>query len=240
MTGAVRWQPLGPVSVSVDEAVAGAAGLVAAAQPDDPLTGTWWQVTDTAVVLGRGSDDRSDHGACEAAGVSVLRRDSGGGPVLWSPRLMALDVVVPRLHNLHDDDVTASYRWLGEAITNALVSQGVRAHAVPTREARATNDSRAAALACFAGRSPWEVVVDDVKVVGLSQVRRRTATLLQAGIRMMAENPPLETLLAITDEERTMITRALTLPHDLLTVDPEALRRAIDRAIDSLLAPASA
>ncbi len=240
MTGAARWQPFGPVSVSVAEAVAGAATLVAAARPDDPVTGTWWQVTDTAVVLGRGSDDRVDHGACEAAAVAVLRRASGGGPVLWSPRLLALDVVVPRLHKLHDSDITASYRWLGEAITSALVSQGVRARALPTRAARAMNDARAATLACFAGRSPWEVVVDDVKVVGLSQVRRRNATLLQAGIRMVAENPPLETLMAITDEERTMINRALTLPHDLLPVEAEALRRAVDQALDSVLAPASA
>ena len=36
--------------------------------------------------------------------------------------------------------------------------------------------------ACFAGLSPWEVVADGRKLVGLAQVRRSTGVLLTAGV----------------------------------------------------------
>ena len=80
--------------------------------------------------------------AVAAEGVEVLRRSSGGGPVLWDAGLLALDVVLPRGHRLAPDDVVEGYRWLGEALADAL-----RALGVPDVEVVAVERARAAAPA---------------------------------------------------------------------------------------------
>ncbi len=175
----------------------------------DPVTAIWWSVATDAVVLGRGSRVAADEAACHAAGVAVVRRGSGGGPVLWGPDLLALDVVVPAPHPLYSADVAASYRWLGEALAAALVSLGVPATAVAPDVARRLNDRAAAERACFAGCSPWEVLVDDRKVVGLSQVRRRAGALLQAGILLRHEPERLPALLALDAAGRAATASSL-------------------------------
>ncbi len=177
--------------------------------PGDPVTAIWWSVATDAVVLGRGSRVAADEAACHAADVAVARRGSGGGPVLWGPDLLALDVLVPASHPLHTADVAASYRWLGEALAAALASIGVPAAAVPPDVARRVNDRAAAERACFAGCSPWEVLVGDRKVVGLSQVRRHAGALLQVGILLRHEPARLPSLLALDSAERATTASSL-------------------------------
>ena len=177
--------------------------------PDDPVNAIWWSVPTDAVVLGRGSRIAADEAACHAAGVAVVRRGSGGGPVLWGPDLLALDVLVPASHPLYAADVAASYRWLGEALAAALAALGVSAAAVPPHVARRLNDRAAAERACFAGCSPWEVLVGDRKVVGLSQVRRGAGALLQAGILMRHEPERLPGLLALDAAARAATASSL-------------------------------
>jgi len=142
-------------------------------------------VTAPALVLGRAATEPYvDRDAARAAGVAVLRRRSGGGPVLWDAGLLALDVVLPRGHRLAGDDVVAAYRWLGEALAGALRALGVLGVAVLSpAEARADRGRGGpAAIACFGGRSPYEVLAGGRKVVGLSQARRRQGALFQAGV----------------------------------------------------------
>ena len=83
-------------------------------------------MTGPALVLGRlAVDPEIDGEAARAEGVEVVRRSSGGGPVLWDAGLLALDVALPRGHRLAGDDVVAAYRWLGEAIAEGLRALGV-------------------------------------------------------------------------------------------------------------------
>jgi lipoate-protein ligase A len=177
--------------------------------PRDPVTAIWWRVAADAVVLGRGSRVSADDAACRAAGVAVVRRGSGGGPVLWGPDLLALDVLVPAGHPLHTADVAASYRWLGEAFAAALGELGVPATAVPPDTARRLNDRAAAERACFAGCSPWEVLAGERKGVGLSQVRRRSGALLQAGILLRHRPDRLPRLLALDPVARAATVASL-------------------------------
>jgi len=118
-----------------------------------------------------------------------LKRSSGGGPVLWDGDLVALDVVLPRGHRLAADDVVAAYRWLGEAIADALRALGVPdVEVIDVARARAWKAAPGpAADACFGGLSPWEVLAGGRKVVGLSQTRRRPGALLQAGIPLVLD-----------------------------------------------------
>jgi lipoate-protein ligase A len=164
--------------------------------PDGPPVLAWSTVTAPGLVLGRHAvDPEVDRGSVAAEGVEVLKRSSGGGPVLWDRDLLALDVVLPRGHRLAPDDVVAAYRWLGEALAEALTAVGV-----PDVEVLALERARAAppgpaADACFGGLSPWEVLAGGRKVVGLSQTRRRTGALLQAGLPLRLDAARLARLL---------------------------------------------
>ncbi len=202
------WRDLGVRRASAHDALA--QGLQLLDGLDVP-TSAWWEVAAPALVLSRGSRIDADPVACAAAGVGVVRRGSGGGPVLWTRELLALDVFVPRDHPLWSADVVVSYRWLGELFADALRGVGVPdARAVPPDEARALNDPGLARLACYGGVSPWEVLVGGRKVVGLSQVRRRAGVLLQVGVLGSDEwAAVLPHLLAIPADQRAELTARL-------------------------------
>lgn len=210
--------------------------LLGAAQPDDPGTHAWWIVDTDTVVLGRGSKVAADHAACAEAGVAVVRRSSGGGPVLWGPDLLALDVVIPKGHPLHTDDIVTSYRWLGQALAQAIVRLGVPACAVEVSSVRDHGDAMGA-LACYASLSPWEVVVDNRKVVGLSQVRRRTGTLLQAGILLGLDTERLPRLLDLDHHARRTLTDTLAKRATSLRDHADLNREHVIAAVEATIAP---
>jgi lipoate---protein ligase len=169
-------------------------------EPDGPPVASWSTVTAPALVLGRsGEDTGAIEAAARAEGLPVLRRSSGGGPVLWDTGLLALDVVLPRGHPLEAGDVTEAYRWLGEALESGLRALGLPAvELVEVRRARAARP-RPADVACFGGLSPYEVLAGGRKVVGLSQARRRQGTLLQAGVLLDLDAARLARLLGCGD-----------------------------------------
>ncbi len=230
----MAWRRLGPSHATAADALAGSLAALEGAQPDDPATVAWWLVERDALVLGRGSTVAADTAACAAAGVEVVRRSSGGGPVLWGPDLLAVDVIVPRDHPLHSDDVVDSYRLLGEAMTRAIMRLGAPARAVDPAETRSL-DSTMGALSCFAALSPWEVVIDDRKAVGLSQVRRRTGTLLQAGILLDVDGARLTSLLDLTPTARHHLARTLaeraTGLHEHIAAGHQEIIDAVSDAI---------
>jgi lipoate---protein ligase len=170
--------------------------------PEGPPVLSWSTVTAPGLVLGRHAVDPDlDGDAIAAEGVEVLKRSSGGGPVLWDGDLLALDVVLPRGHRLAADDVVAAYRWLGEALADALRAVGVPdVEVIDVARARAAGAAPGpAADACFGGLSPWEVLADGRKVVGLSQTRRRPGALLQAGVPLRLDAARLARLLGRDD-----------------------------------------
>ena len=229
MVPAGTWRRLGPSQVTAAFALKRGMTLLDEAQPDDPATLAWWLVDVDVLVLGRGSNVATDAGR-----VSVARRSSGGGPVLWGPDLLALDVVVPKGHPLYSDDVADSYRWLGKALARAITKVGVPAQAITPAEARRA-DNATGALACFASVSPWEVVIDGRKVVGLSQVRRRAGTLLQAGILLSIDGNRLAGLLDLDPVSRralaSVLTERATGVADHVNVDRQMLIDAVSSAI---------
>lgn len=170
-----------PPACTAAEALATSVDLLARAECPALVVHT---VAPAAITVGRAHRGDVDTAAAAAEGLEVVARPSGGGPVLWDDDLIAIDVILPAGHPLLPADVVAAYRWVGEAVAHALGHLGiVGARAVPPEEARAWPRGAASGL-CFGGLSPWEVVVGDRKVLGLSQVRRQAGGIVQIGVPM--------------------------------------------------------
>ncbi len=175
-----------------------------------------WYVVDTpALLLGASQKAASvDAAACREAGVAVYQRAAGGLVVLADRDMLGLDVALPRDDPLLLPDLTASYRWLGEAWSAALRSVGLGAALVDVEGARAnardeSRETRLARQVCFGGLSPYEVTVCGRKVVGLAQVRRRYGALFQAAVQARWVPARLTTLLALSPDDRASLTRVL-------------------------------
>jgi lipoate-protein ligase A len=171
----------------------------------------WWVASTPAVVLGLGLRHRLqeivDVERCQAAGVEVLERRAGGGALLLDKTMLCGAVCVPRTSVA--DDVTESYRWLGDLLASRVRSLGVAgARRIEVDEARAdvaTLKSRDDPVArillttCYGALSPHEVAVGEAKLVGLAQIRRRDAALFQFGI-LLRDQSPLADYLQVPDE----------------------------------------
>lgn len=87
-----------------------------------------WEASSECVVLGRsGIAEREVRGeACEAAGVPILRRCSGGGTVVLGPGCLNYAVVLPFEWDPAWSDVPHSVRWVMRRMRDALAIPGLQ------------------------------------------------------------------------------------------------------------------
>ena len=134
--------------------------------------------------------DVLDADACRRRDVEIVRRRSGGGVVLLVPGATEwIDVVVPAGDDQWDDDVVRSMVRLGERWVDALrdvVDGELTVHRGPMVRTRWSE------LACFAGIAPGEVLLDGVKLVGLSQRRTRRAARFQCAVNRRFDDAPAD------------------------------------------------
>jgi lipoate---protein ligase len=173
---------------------------------------------DSALVLGSSQPESVVDGLESArAGVSIVRRRSGGGAVLVRPGAQLwVDFFVPAGDELWDADVGRAALWLGEAWAAALVSIGMP-------EAKVWKGSLArrpwSSLACFALLGAGEVTsgqgraspspLGPAKVVGVSQRRTTAGALFQCSCLLRWEPGDLVALLAIPKGQRRNAARDL-------------------------------
>jgi lipoate-protein ligase A len=172
----------------------------------------WYHASKTALIAGIGQPlSDFDQTACRERGVLLHRRASGGTAVLMTTDLLMLDVALPAKHPLYTPDVTRSYRWFGEVWVAALRQCDITAHCLSVEDARAARQTLdpLTRRACFGGFSPYEVLENNRKLVGLSQIRRRSGALLQAGLYLHWRPVQLVSLLALAPDERATLTNRL-------------------------------
>ncbi|HEU4843751.1 MAG TPA: ligase [Burkholderiaceae bacterium] len=116
-----------------------------------------------------------------ALAASVVQRGSGGGAVLTGPWMVSASIILPPDHPLVGQGTVSSYRWLGALHAGLLRDAGIRAYAIPPEEVRLHQADARLKWACYGGLSPWEVVVNQRKIVGLAQLRKRTGVLITSG-----------------------------------------------------------
>jgi lipoate-protein ligase A len=93
----------------------------------------FWESPVYFVVLGRSGDVTVDVNVkqLQMDGVSILRRNSGGGTVVQGPGCLNYAFVLSKQR--HDDikDLSRSYRWVSDVIIKSLANQGVQAQFYP-------------------------------------------------------------------------------------------------------------
>lgn len=140
--------PTAAANLALDEAL-----LIAAEETGAGEVMRFWELPTLAAVLGSGGSVAIDVNvaACEADGVPILRRASGGGTVLLGPGCLCFSLVLNYDSAAGLDDIRASNRYVLNRVATAL-------HPVA-----ATN---------FEGTS--DLAIDGVKVSGNAQQRKRT------------------------------------------------------------------
>jgi lipoate-protein ligase A len=104
-------------NLALDEAL-----LLAAEQAESSEVLRFWELTDYAVVLGSSGRLAEEviESACQADGVPILRRASGGGTVLLGPGCLCFSLVLAYDSAPPLRDVTRSYTYILERIAAAL------------------------------------------------------------------------------------------------------------------------
>lgn len=138
-----------------------------------------------ALVLGHGqSEDDVDLAACRRAGVSVVRRLTGGTGVLHHDDL-AVSLALPAAHPWARGIGDLYDRFLA-VVRSALEQVGVRTERAvgpfPSRRSRSP--------ICFEDAAPETLLVSGRKAVGSAQARRRRAVLVHASL-LLNLNPGL-------------------------------------------------
>jgi lipoate-protein ligase A len=198
------------------ELLARADDWLRSTRADGELRAGWSRPTDAAIVLG--SAQRL------ASPGTALQRSTGGGAVSCDDHYLMLDVVLPRGHPLVIDDVGRSYRWLAQALLQALEARGAELRAVTPAEVAALPpaDRVVARLACFAGTGTYELVTsgDGRKLVGLAQRRRGGAALLQAAAYVAAPRLDVPAALGLPLDEQERLRERLARIATLEEVAP--------------------
>jgi lipoate-protein ligase A len=182
-----------------------------------------WQfdIERPAIVLGsRQTSSVLDLDACRRAGVEIAQRRSGGGVVLLVPGATEwVDVIVPATDRRWDDDVRRSMVGIGERWVAALrdvVDGDLTVHRGPFVR------SAWSELVCFAGVAPGEVLLDGVKLVGLSQRRTRRGARFQCAVNRRFDDELLIELLA--DPAPSAVPPVATLPATATGIAERFLR----------------
>jgi len=181
---------LGPVN-----RVGGSAADFHARELPDVAAVWQFDVGSPTIVLGsRQTPDVLDVVACRRREVEIVRRRSGGGAVLLVPGATEwIDVVVPATDPRWVDDVRRSMVQVGERWVEALrdvVDGELTVHRGPMVRTPWSE------LVCFAGIAPGEVLLDGVKLVGLSQRRTRRGARFQCAVNRRFDGDLLIELLA--------------------------------------------
>jgi lipoate-protein ligase A len=152
---------------------------------------------------------------CDALGVEVVRRVTGGGAVLHRADL-TYAVVAPLGTGFLPDDLAGSYAWIRARLLEGLQFAGFEARAAQAREGASRLDL------CFAGATGNEIELEGQKLIGSAQ-RRTAFGFLQHGSIRIADD--------------TGLYRALTggspAPPPPPGLDAAVLREALVRSFEA-------
>jgi lipoate-protein ligase A len=143
--------------------------------------------------------------ACQQAGVSVVRRPTGGRAVLHDCEV-TYSVILPTTLSLGPATLTAHYRRIGLALAAALQRLGLAVHLERAR--LSAHPRRAAASpACFAAIARYELSAAGKKIVGSAQKRLQHTLLQHGSMPLRMERQRLFQCLQVPPEQRATLVQ---------------------------------
>jgi len=205
----------GPTNMAIDEAI-----LTSVIDGSCPPTLRFYGWSPPCVTLGRSQSlADADLAICQAAGVDVVRRPSGGQAILHTDELtysVALCQTDPRA----EGGVLESYRRLSDGLLAGLHRLGIEAiQAVRKKQLLAEPTP-----VCFEVPSDYEITAGGRKLVGSAQWRSRGGVLQHGTLPLHGDLTRIVDYLIFADDERTIRKRSLR--NRALTLE-EALGRAL-------------
>lgn len=208
----------------------GEAMLEAIARREQPPTLRLYAFSTPTLVLGMAQS--LAHVAverCHERGIALVRRASGGTAVFHDAQTYSFDLIVPAGHRLAGSDVHRNYAHLADVLLAALARLQVTARATTLEESRAEQADTGLDAVCFASRAPFEILVEERKLMGLAQIRRLGATMLHGAIYARFDAGQTLELLHPHATDQAMLER--DLPR--LTERVTDLCRSTGRTIDA-------
>jgi lipoate-protein ligase A len=143
--------------------------------------------------------------ACQAQGVAVVRRPTGGRAVLHDQEV-TYSVVMPLSLPDGSHTITEHYRCIGLALVAALQALGLPAR-LARPQVRAAPTRALASPACFAALSRYELSVAGKKMVGSAQKRAQRALLQHGSIPLWMDRQRLFQCLQVPPERRAALVQ---------------------------------
>ena len=183
----------GATNMAIDEAIVNA--VVAG---DSPPTLRFYAWAPPCLSLGRNQPlADADPVACQALGVDVVRRPTGGRAILHTDELtysIALRQDDPRAKG----DIVDSYRRLSKGLLAGLISLDVPAIQVTEQE----KERGAPSPVCFERPSNYEITVGGRKLIGSAQWRARGGVLQHGSLPLIGDLGRIMDTLDLSDAER--------------------------------------
>lgn len=190
----------GATNMAVDEAV-----LAAMLDGASPPTLRFYAWSPPCLSLGRSQPlTEVDLAACQASGVQVVRRATGGRAILHTDEL-TYSIVLAQADPRAEGGVVESYRRLSEGLLAGLDRLGIQAvQAVGQRKAE--GDLTAI---CFDTPSDYEITTGGRKLIGSAQWRARGGVLQHGTLPLYGDITRIVTCLALSEAEREAQRAAL-------------------------------
>ena len=160
------------------------------------------RVASPTVVLG-GSQSRSILRP-ELEDRGLRRRRGGGGCVYLQPDDLWIDWWIPRADERWVLDIHHASYLAGEWWWSALSEQGL----APMMHQGRVEDHPEHRVACFSGRGPGELFIDEQKAVGLTQWRVREGFFLSTVMHAAPSLPLLDLLATVPEGLATALNHA--------------------------------
>jgi lipoate-protein ligase A len=151
--------------------------------------------------------------------VVLRRRRGGGGVVMLQPDDVWIDWWLPADDTRWSSDVYVTSNRVGEWWRHALAA---RLESEVHVHQGALEGDRAWRVACFAGRGPGEIFVDERKAVGVTQWRVREGVFVSSVLHAHSSRALLDLLFTVPDGLANALQHHT---HDTLGIDGDDVRQ---------------
>jgi lipoyl(octanoyl) transferase len=146
-----------------------------------------WRPATVSLGYAQSLDETVDRARCDALGIGLVRRPTGGSAILHEPpeREVTYSVVAREGDFAGASDVLETYRIIGQGLAAGLGRLGVRAQL--TSLVRGRQPAAGSLAFCFRRAGAYELAVEGRKLVGSAQRRQRGAFLQHGSVLLDAD-----------------------------------------------------